>query len=104
MLANLLSRARELATLVASLAASVAARLGHIRCAASAVPLLLRRPGVCRWGEHRADDVYDAIRHPDTLFDARDVAGEAAGDEREVLPEVASGDVSALEGVNLAAW
>ena len=48
--------------------------------------------------------MYDAIRHLDALFDARDVGGEAAGDEREVLPEVAGGDVGALEGVNLATW
>ena len=78
--------------------------MGYPRGATSVVPLLLRRPGVCRWGEHRADDVYDAIRHLDTLFDARDVAGQAAGDEREALPEVAGGDVGSFQGVNLAAW
>ena len=46
--------------------------------------------------------MHDAIRHLDALFDARDVAGEAARDEREVLPEVAGGDVDSFEGVNLA--
>ena len=43
--------------------------------------------------------MHDAIRHLDTLFDARDVSGDAAGDEREVLFEVAGGDVGSEESV-----
>ena len=78
--------------------------MGHPRCAAGVVPLLLRSPGVRRGDEYRADDVHDAVCHLDALFDARDVGGVATGDKGEALPEVAGGEVGSQEGVALAVW